>query len=231
MSQVVFDCPRCDSNRMTFDVKGCVSLGIKDGWQECYEVLGKCNCCHRGIILFLEKGSAVSQISVPEDYLMSYRGVLNDLFIVVGHLTAKDFDFLPPPDDLPENIESAFIEGSKCMSIDCYNAAGTMFRLCLDFATKKLLPEEDISGLNNKIRRSLGLRMQWLFDQKYLSGDLSDLADCVKNDGNDGAHEGNLDKASAEDLQDFTEMLLERLYSEPARLEEAKQRRLQRRSQ
>jgi hypothetical protein len=51
----------------------------------------------------------------------------------------------------------------------------------------------------------------------------------VKDDGNDGAHRGTLGKADAEDLQDFTFELLERLYTEPARLKQAEERRKQRR--
>jgi hypothetical protein len=40
-----------------------------------------------------------------------------------------------------------------------------------------------------------------------------------------GAHAGNLTKPDAEDVLDFTEALLERLVTEPKRLEIAQQRR------
>ncbi|EHS7043753.1 DUF4145 domain-containing protein [Escherichia coli] len=103
-----------------------------------------------------------------------------------------------------------------------------MFRLCLDYATKDLLPKGDTEP-NQKIRRSLGLRMNWLFDNQRLPETLRDLAECVKDDGNDGAHEGALDYAAAEDLEEFTYILLERLYTEPQRLAQAKERREDRR--
>lgn len=45
--------------------------------------------------------------------------------------------------------------------------------------------------------------MEWLFDNHLLPESLRGLAECVKDDGNDGAHEGILDKAAAEDLEDF----------------------------
>ncbi|HAV1809198.1 TPA: DUF4145 domain-containing protein [Enterobacter hormaechei subsp. steigerwaltii] len=115
------------------------------------------------------------------------------------------------------------------MAIGCYNAAGTMFRLCLDYATKGLIPDDD-GGPAAKIKRSLGLRMEWLFDNKLLPAALRDLAECVKDDGNDGAHEGILDKATAKDLEEFTYLFLERLYTEPQRLAEAKARREERRN-
>lgn len=123
---------------------------------------------------------------------------------------------------------SVFKEGSACMSIGCYNAAATMFRLCLDLATKSLMPEEG-EGLNNRIKRNLGLRLAWLFDNGILPEALRELSSCIKDDGNDGAHEGSLSKDDAADILDFTFILLERLFTEPKRLEIASQRRLERR--
>jgi len=70
--------------------------------------------------------------------------------------------------------------------------------------------------------------MEWLLDNKILPEALRELAECVKDDGNDGAHEGILDKETAEDLDDFVYILLERLYTEPQRLVDAKERRKQR---
>ena len=48
---------------------------------------------------------------------------------------------------------------------------------------------------------------------------------CVKEDENDGAHEGTLSKEDAYELLDFTTALLERMYTEPERLRLAKERR------
>ncbi len=67
--------------------------------------------------------------------------------------------------------------------------------------------------------------MSWMFEHGKLPLALKDLAECVKDDGNDGAHEGILDQAAALDLEDFTYLLLERLYTEKERLAEAKKRR------
>ncbi|MBZ6974952.1 DUF4145 domain-containing protein [Klebsiella grimontii] len=138
-----------------------------------------------------------------------------------------NFRISPPTEFIPEKINDIFIEGAKCLSVGCYNAAATMYRLCLDMATKELLPPEGQEP-GNKVRRSLGLRMGWLFDNQVLPQAMRDLAECVKDDGNDGAHDGLLDKTSAIDLEEFTYVLLERLYTEKARLEEAKLRRQKR---
>jgi hypothetical protein len=107
-----------------------------------------------------------------------------------------------------------------------------MFRLCLDLATKDLLPDESDTSIdqpNRKQRRDLGLRVPWLITNGFLPEALGDLAGVVKEDGNDGAHAGNIGREDAEDLLDFTHVLLERLYTEPARIALAAARRVERR--
>lgn len=223
MSQLVYDCPRCGSIHITFDVKGELLLGIQYDWQEHFEVFCECLNCHRGTIFYVEKKDP--KFRGEGFYPSSIYGVINDSYMVSGHVTSKDFDAAEPPEHLPDNIEKAYVEGAKCMTIGCYNAAATMFRLCLDFATKSLIPEGENSAPAAKIKRSLGLRMTWLFDNKILPDTFRELADCIKDDGNDGAHEGILDEPSAIDLQEFTEALLERLYTEPTKIIMAKERR------
>jgi hypothetical protein len=105
-----------------------------------------------------------------------------------------------------------------------------MFRLCIDLATVAMLPNEDSGGPNQRTRRSLGLRLGWIFDNGILPETLRKLSTCIKDDGNDGAHAGTLSEEDANDIADFTVILLERVYTEPKRLEIAKERRIARRS-
>jgi hypothetical protein len=92
-----------------------------------------------------------------------------------------------------------------------------------------MLPDENVDGLNNTIRRNLGLRLPWLFDTGRLPEDLRELSSCVKDYGNEGAHEGLLEKEDAEDILDFTYELLERIFTKPRRVQLAQERRLARR--
>ncbi|NTW88889.1 MAG: DUF4145 domain-containing protein [Desulfobulbaceae bacterium] len=144
-------------------------------------------------------------------------------------VSLKDRAAITPPDHLPVEIQAVFSEGATCFAVGCFNAAGTMFRLCVDLATKSMLPAEDGDGLNSRIRRNLGLRLPWLFERHLLPEALRELSSCIKDDGNDGAHEGSLKKEDSEDLLDFTAAILERLYTEPERLRLAKERREKRR--
>ena len=70
----------------------------------------------------------------------------------------------------------------------------------------------------------LGLRLAWLFENEKLPTGLKDLASVVKDDGNDGAHRGTVDQETAEDLVEFTELLLTQLYTQPHKVQIAKQR-------
>jgi hypothetical protein len=156
-------------------------------------------------------------------------GALTDFVDIHRYISIADMGAENPPEHIPTNIHNVFTEAAKCLSIGCYNAAAAMYRLCLDIATNELLPSEDVDGLNSKIRRSLGLRMDWVFKTGRLPEALRDLSVCVKDDGNDGAHEGTLTKVDAEDLHDFTFTILERIYTERARINIANKRREERR--
>ncbi|MFM0263105.1 DUF4145 domain-containing protein [Paraburkholderia sediminicola] len=231
MPELVADCPRCGVGRITFDLAGENWIGERYEWQQFYEAFCICRGCHRGTTFKLAQEGNASQVNVRQSGLGKMQGALNDVFSVEGYINLKDRQVATPPEHLPEDVDAAFREGAVCMSVSCNNAGGTMFRLCLDFATKSLMPEQDVEGLNAKIRRSLGLRLEWLFGTKRLPEALRDLAACVKDDGNDGAHEGTLTKVDAEDLQEFAYVLLERLYTEPKRLEIAMARRQARHNQ
>src|SRR5262249_16976481 len=127
------------------------------------------------------------------------------------------------------NVAATFREVATCLRVECWNAAGTMFRPCVDLATRPKLPVEDVEGLNAKTRRDLGLRLLWLFANNELPASLRELSKAIREDGNDGAHQGTLTKDDAEELLDFTVELLKRIFTEPKQLELPEQRRKQRR--
>ncbi|MBO9519771.1 MAG: DUF4145 domain-containing protein [Porphyrobacter sp.] len=138
-----------------------------------------------------------------------------------------------PPEHVPNDIAKIYREGAVCASVECYNASATMFRLCVDLVTKPLLPEQGETSVdqpNGHQRRNLKPRIEWLLEQGKLPRELSELLDNLREDGNDGAHEGTLGAADVDDIADFTNLLLQRLYTDPARLKLATERRGQRRA-
>jgi hypothetical protein len=165
--------------------------------------------------------------------VVSFSGTLDGWFDIDRYISVRDRASHKPPEYLPKEIENAFKEGAACFSISCFSAAATMFRLCVDLATRPLLPEPgdaDKPQPNQKQRRDLGLRLGWLFDNGLIPTELRELAKCIREDANDGAHAGTLSKVDAEDVLDFTSTLLERLITEPKRLERAEERRRERRT-
>lgn len=230
MSVLVANCPRCASKQITFDVES-VNIFRKDhGWQNWYEAFSICRKCRRSTIFVLSERRDSDYQKVHLTGLLSMKNALNNYTEVQAFIGLKDTATIAPPQFLPASVEAVFIEGATCLAVGCFNAAGTMFRLCVDMATKGMLPPEETPGLNSKIRRDLGLRLPWLFEKGLLQDSLRDLSTCIKDDGNDGAHAGTLTADDANELLDFTALLLERIYTEPERLKQATQRRSDRRS-
>lgn len=234
MALLVSDCPRCGSNNITFDVTAQVYAYTRSySWQDWYEIFCVCRACYRPTIFLV----GLDEMNVRDEFRKSdsfvkFPSALNQYFRIERFISLRDNVTQKPPEHLPKEIEDAFTEGAACLSIGCNNAAATMFRLCVDLATRPLLPDPANTTKaqpNHRTRRDLGLRLGWMFDNRILPSALRELAQCIREDGNDGAHVGNLTKEDAEDLLDFTVMLLERLITEPKRLALAEERRKARR--
>lgn len=230
MSELVADCPRCGASKITFDVIAAHFLHLRYDWQMWFDAYSICRNCDRSAVFVLSQTEIRDSDCIRMTGVPKLEGSVNNYFRVEGFVSLKDTVRTSPPEHLPPVIKAAFEEGATCMAVNCYNAGATMFRLCIDHATKVLLPDQDQNGLNRQIRRSLGLRLPWLFDNGLLPESLRELSACIKEDGNDGAHDGSLSKEDAEDLLDFTFVLLERLYTEPERLRLAQIRRDARRN-
>ncbi|HEX5459619.1 MAG TPA: DUF4145 domain-containing protein [Steroidobacteraceae bacterium] len=232
MALLVENCPRCKAQHMTFDVlEENILQTNRYGWQRVSELFCRCHRCGTAVIFMVVQATEAAKSSFFESTALTHwPKAINDIVRVEGYISLKDFAAAAPPDHCPPEVEAAFREGATCLAVKCFNAAGTMFRLCVDLATRDMLPDVGTEGgPNTKQRRDLGLRLPWLFENGKLPDGLRDLSHCIKEDGNDGAHAGTLTKQDAEDLLDFATALLERVYTEPERLKLAKERREQRR--
>ena len=218
MSELVAGCPRCRAQMMTFDVAEDNFLYNLHG-EYCYEAFCVCRNCGRTTIFELRSTSAFPKGSAP------LRPADGGRYHVRDYISVTAFKTTPPPEHCPEEVTHIFTEGAQCIVVGCFNAAGAMFRLCLDLATKSLAPSA------TKAKMNLSPRLKWLFDNKILPEGLRELSSVVKDDGNDAAHDGTLDKAAAEDMLNFTERLLTQLYTEPEKIRIAQQRRKNRKTE
>lgn len=230
MSTLVADCPRCGAKKITFEVKQQHYIGTQYKWQQWYEIFCICrNCNATTTFVVSQKDIKQDAFIKQKDSLTNFNQSINNIVNIETFVSLRDQISIEIPQHLPENIKSPFQEGVTCFAVKCFNASSTMFRKCIDLATRAFLPEADIEGLKFKQRQDLGLRLKWLFDNKKLPEDLRELSSCIREDGNDGAHNDELEKEEANDLLDFTTSLLERIYTEPTKLKLAKDRRDKRR--
>ena len=229
MSLLVSNCPRCGAKDHTFDVYASILAHTRYGGQRLYETFCCCRACNKTTIFVLVPNNSDVAESIVQAGIANTEETLNKYFVVEKFINISDLNPVSPPEHLTGQVRVAFEEAARTLAIGCWNAAGCMFRSCMDIATKKLLPEEETEGLSKHARRYLAPRLEWLFDSGVLPEDLRTLSSCVREDGNDAVHEMTLKKEDAEDLLDFTVALLERIYTEPGKLNLAFERRNRRR--
>lgn len=230
MAELVANCPRCGANKITFGLVHAIIVGRYYDWQNEYEAFCVCRACRKSTVFVLKDSVDADHRELQKVGLTKVDGAVNPLVTIEGFISLKDRVAGTPPEYVPASISKIFREGATCFAVGCNNAAAAMFRLCVDLVTKAFLPEADVEGLNARVRRDLGLRLPWLFDQGHLPEALRDLSGCIKDNGNDGAHDGNITKEDAADILDFTTILLERIYTEPERIRLAQERRVRRRA-
>lgn len=228
----VDNCPRCKSQKTTFDVCSVEFVRKINSYPDNFyiEASMQCRIC-RGLSII---GALTSKESVVRNLveLFNERDLLKDFLEVKNFVTLADIEVSPPPEHLPQNVHNAFVEGAKCYAAGCYNAAGAMFRLSLDLASKSQLPVDD-SGITitHRQKSNLADRLEWLFDNKHWPVTLKDMVTCIRQDGNDGAHDGELGEDEAYDIMDFSFMVLEKIYTEPERIRISQERRASRKQQ
>jgi hypothetical protein len=229
MAEYVANCPRCRASKTTFDVLSTTHVDTQHGWKRFYEAFCRCRHCLRTTTFVIAQRNSSDEDALEKNAPETIPGNINNYFGLDGYISLKDEGATKPPDHVPPDLAKIFEEATKCVAVQCWNAAGAMFRLCVDMATEQLLPTENVEGLTAFIRKNLGPRLEWLFENNKLPAEIAGLSDCIREDGNDAAHRGALGKEDAEDLLDFTVALLERMFTEPERLKLAELRRQERR--
>ena len=229
MPMLVADCPRCGAKEHTFDVLASNPCAVSYGWQWWYETFSRCRSCEKTTIFVLCDRVGMNYESFHKIGLMSCDDALNKYCEVDHYINYSNVDAVGAPEHLPDDVKLSFEEGARSFAVGCWNAAGCMFRTSIDLTTKNLLPEEEVDGLDRHTRRNLAPRLRWLFECGRLPVALQELSSCIKEDGDDAVHTATLEKIDAEDLLEFTVALLERIYTEPKKLQIALERRKDRR--
>ncbi len=131
MSELIADCPRCGSRRITFDLTQQNLLYSKHGWQYWYEAFCICRNCKHSTTFVLAQDVNPDHKIVHQNGLLKLGDAVNRYMRIEGHVSLKDAVAAHPPKHLPPEIEAVFREGATCLAVGCYNAAGTMFAYAL----------------------------------------------------------------------------------------------------
>lgn len=234
MPLLQIDCPRCGAKSMTADVP--VSVGIGNSVRPTHwEVFAVCRKCKKGSIQKVRAASnSLSGIAASMGNFVPHtvNGNLDHLVDIIGGLDSSDFSPADVPEYMSPTVRNAYVEAVSNIRMGCPNAAAAMFRLALDLATKEkvqAIPAADPQP-NSDEKRVLAKRVDWLFEQKLLPATLKPLATALRENANDGAHDGVLTMQDANDLYDFAEALMYEIYTVPGQINAINKRRVARRA-
>lgn len=236
MSFVISNCNYCRTKNIRFDNKG---FNKTNTYQ--WDILAICSNCNRPTVFRLSQKLSIEypfneQLKVATK-LEDLKSLNLNLFFSIGSIMVPpNREIAVCPEHVPENIKIVFNEASICLSNNCYTASGAMFRLCLDITTKELLQQwieanqVEPKQPNSHQKDKLYNRIEFLIEHGVIPTDLKEYAHHIRLDGNNAAHDGSTEKEEAEDLLDFSELFLERIYTMRKQLEIAQTRRLARRT-
>jgi hypothetical protein len=182
MAELTANCPRCNSQRITFKVRDLIFTGIRHNWQKWYEAFCICQKCLRSTVFVLYDQNGSKAKILRKNGLISPHANLNEALYIQGVVSSKDNPVLSIPEHMPEKIKAVFNEGELCMATGCYSAASKIFRLCIELAIRDKLP-------SSRIKRDVA---------------------CGKQ--TDGSIPKTLQQEDAESLYRFTIILLKSIY-------------------
>ena len=200
------DCPNCRIKGVAFTVL-CEKqrTDLANGDPE-WEIFGQCGYCDRCAVAVIEppRGTnPASWLDRPDE----------------GEIPGiREFATVAPapcaPSHTPENAKRFYDQGLNCMS-GSWDAAGAMFRAALEAGLKEKFPNINENNLAKRIERAA--------KQGALTSDLAEWMNQIRLYGNEALHnEEPFSEKQARDMQAFTELVLQYLFTLPCMLKRAK---------
>lgn len=231
MTLYVGECRRCGAQRMAFEVYGmCVAVDCREEgslrddtiYTRIIELACQCRECNRTTVFLLQ-----AQTSAKHE-LPKTRFDANENPLKFGYAEFRAFPTSvagPTPAATPQPAANFYHQGITALGHGLNDAAGCMFRKCLEAATRsdeltRMIPEGEREEYG---RKWLKARLTKLKEIHAIPPALADLVDVIKDEGDAAVHENQLyDKASAEALQGFTETFLEQMFTLPAQIKKVR---------
>jgi hypothetical protein len=140
MANLTADCPRCNSQKITFNVRDLIFTGLRHNWQKWYEAFCICQQCLRSTVFVLYDRNGSKAKTLRNNGLLSSHNNLNEALYIHERVSPQDNPAISIPENIPEKIKTVLIEGELCMATGCYSAASTIFRLCIELAIRDKFP-------------------------------------------------------------------------------------------
>lgn len=223
------DCQRCGQCKVTFDIMAASEIEEFLNFNQ-YECMLRCRKCGKSKLAILRERSNYNTVHPP----MNYGGKHVDPVYELVDWVFQVPNSRATPLYVPQDISQVFQQGAACLSLGLWDAAGAMFRKVLDASTRISTPLPDSNSETKppswKVYKDLRLRLDWLFENNMLDKGLSEFANCIHQDGNDAVHSlVGIGQNEAIDLADFSESILEFIYTRPGKIAENHRRREERR--
>ena len=186
MSEFVYDCPHCGTQKVGFSCHGSQGRSVETEYE--WNTLFVCRQCRMGIVVRFSHYRNMD----PKDCIGDPR---TDGF----NLESVHPEPIIPsaPDHVPDPLAKNYVEALKNLKSGQFNSAGIMFRRVLEIATKQLAPGTNQDNLSKRISK--------LVANGKISSEMGELADCIRDEGNAATHEvDDFDKESAEQIYEFT---------------------------
>jgi len=126
---------------------------------------------------------------------------------------------------IPESLRKLFADADKCLAANVPDAAGVMFRRCLEGIVRDKGSQQAIATLD-AVNGGLAKALKEMSTDGTLHPTLSQWAKTVRLGGNTGGHYSpgdELDATQARDLGKFVDQLFNYLYVMPAKVQAAQQ--------
>ena len=204
MASIAHDCPRCKSKNSAFIILDeQFSQVINNVW----DIMIRCGVCNDVALASLLNMQPNVDTRSPTKLAQS-KPIFERFCILRFYPEVEKSDV---PDDMPDNVKSAYLEAESSFQNGLYSGAGACYRKAIERAVKNLLP--DGKGMLNS-------RIKEIEKKGLLPPTMISLLDRVRIFGNQSVHEEDIDPTKEEcDLaRQFSMLFLTYSYSLPAKI-------------
>ena len=213
MATIVYDCPHCGAQKMSFAIQ---TEYVRPTNPQQLIVSATCGGCNMPITAMFNSSENLTMLGYKT---ASYPGNL----MAAGH-RIRPYQIFPAsapddtPADIPEPVGRAFIQASASLKSQHFDAACSMYRKAMELALKKFSPDIDAWKIEKRIDR--------LAKENRITPELQGWAHELRLDGNNAVHsDTEATEEMATQMHELCKFLLIYLYTLPAQVQAAKQRR------